>query len=346
MKRTLSGLAFLVLAWPPLAAGEGRVPVYGPTAIVDPGTYVVTRDFSVSDQTAISISTPDVTLDLGGHTISSSTTDWPVIGVGVGPTTSGSVRIMNGRLIGGGRGIALTAYAGNSKIFIEGIEIRNPDTIGIDLTGPPVHFEVTKCQIVSPGQRGINVAGQGAGSGRIVDNVITGSPSSFALGIGLFGISDGAVVGNRIELTNSLDAVGIGFYSTMGTHSGGNVIERNRITHDGRSGLVLLTDVGRNLVVENIIRYQGESASSGSGIVAESPGNFLLRNQVSGHAHGISVAYSHNHLEANKAQGNEYGLYFSSGSDNSYRDNVLTGNTTAAVGGDVGDQIDGGGNIP
>src|SRR5438034_320997 len=65
-------LVLAALAAGPLIADEGRIPVFAPTVITQPGYYVLTRDISVSGGHVITIQANNVTLDLNGRTIVSS----------------------------------------------------------------------------------------------------------------------------------------------------------------------------------------------------------------------------------------------------------------------------------
>src|SRR5262245_7347556 len=93
---------------PPTVAAGGRIPIYGPTAIVSPGTYQVTRDFSVSSGSAIVVQVGNVTIDLDGHTITSTDPASPVIlADGFSP-----VRVSSGRIVGGSDGVRFSAFEG------------------------------------------------------------------------------------------------------------------------------------------------------------------------------------------------------------------------------------------
>src|SRR5262245_38866908 len=48
-------------------ADEGRIPIHAASVITQPGVYLVTRDFSAPQPLTIQAS--DVTVDLGGHTV-------------------------------------------------------------------------------------------------------------------------------------------------------------------------------------------------------------------------------------------------------------------------------------
>jgi parallel beta-helix repeat protein len=178
-------------------------------------------------------------------------------------------------------------------------------------------------------------------SGRVVDNFISGSPD---IGILLGSFANGEVSGNQLELTDG-PSIAIGVQDSYGLGAGANRIARNRITQDGGSGLNFPGGTGGNQVVDNVIRYVGVTPSTACGICVDFPDSFFARNVVSGHYYGIRVWDAGNHFEQNKAYGNEFGLYFTGGVDNSYRDNVLIGNTTALDGGALGSAIDGGGNL-
>ena len=75
-KRSFPIVFFLILLAPLLSGSDGRIDILpdGQTTlnINTPGSYVLVGDVNMkADVTCININTPDVTLDLGGHTITS-----------------------------------------------------------------------------------------------------------------------------------------------------------------------------------------------------------------------------------------------------------------------------------
>ena len=100
------GLALLLtLASLPAMAGEGRIPLWEPTVIDQPGHYVLTRDISADTGPVINIQADGVTLDGNGYTISLSSTTEPVIQIGgVGVSQTGIV-LSNSKVSGGLHGI-------------------------------------------------------------------------------------------------------------------------------------------------------------------------------------------------------------------------------------------------
>jgi hypothetical protein len=94
---TLAGAA---LAW----ADEGKIPLFEPTTITEPGHYIVTRDISSATGPIFDIQADNVRLDLGGHRLSLSDTTTDVIKI-----TNGSEKgiiIIDGRIHGGRNGVA------------------------------------------------------------------------------------------------------------------------------------------------------------------------------------------------------------------------------------------------
>jgi len=84
----------------PLIAGDGAIPIWEPTTITEPGSYIVTRDIS-NGGNVIEISANNVDLDLGGFTLDG--------GVGVVAWDVSAITVRNGK-IDTGEGVGIDFY--------------------------------------------------------------------------------------------------------------------------------------------------------------------------------------------------------------------------------------------
>ncbi len=318
-----------------LRADEGRIPIFGPTTITAPGSYVVTRDFNVTSGDGITISASNVTLDLNEHTVDCTATSGACVRLTGGAS---SIRIRNGRLSGGGFGI-YSSFAGNSLVMtIERVEITNQGTgvEGIRIDNPKV-IEILESIIRIP--TGIATAVNiynGPFTGRLVDNTIENTGTDAIL---LVGCENMDVRGNTVYHTGgglgiSVQCAGARIVgnSLYGFVSGSGAIE---IRGPGASG-------GANLVLDNTIRYFSQ------GITLRSTwGNRLAGNTVQGVGSGNAlevVSSGDNLIEDNQLGNFGCGIRFTTAPPtNAYRNNFLRTNTTAAVCGVAA--TDAGGNI-
>src|SRR5262245_24885030 len=97
-------VTFIVLAtaWTGLRADEGRVPVFQPTTIVKPGSYILTRDIEVAAGDIITIAASQVTFDLNGHTLRSTALNNTLVAI---DPAADLITIRNGRMSGGQYGV-------------------------------------------------------------------------------------------------------------------------------------------------------------------------------------------------------------------------------------------------
>ena len=128
----LASAAAMVL---PAAAGDGRIPLYQPTVIAQPGSYVVTRNISSSTGPIFDIQAHGVTLDLGGHTLSVSGVAAPALKISsLGGIDPEPFRLLNGSIIGGLHG--LHAPMGiNPCMRLSNLSFRGQAGTGIKLEG-------------------------------------------------------------------------------------------------------------------------------------------------------------------------------------------------------------------
>jgi hypothetical protein len=123
---------------------EPRVPISSaPFTITQPGSYYLTTNLTVSGGNAITIATNDVTLDLNGFTISSTTN--PASGIGI--LLSGSLRnitIQNGFIRGGVTNNGSGVFSGPG--FAYGIRDQEDVYIGVAQNVRVSGVSVTSCE--------------------------------------------------------------------------------------------------------------------------------------------------------------------------------------------------------
>ncbi len=120
--RTITGLLLLsacIVAAPALAA-EGRIPIWQPTLITDPGSYVVTRNIT-GPGTIIDVETEGVTIDLNGFVLETTDPTAAVIRLRPSPVdmrNDGGVSISGSGTLSGGTGVdAANISSFNIKTF-------------------------------------------------------------------------------------------------------------------------------------------------------------------------------------------------------------------------------------
>lgn len=127
MSQRLPLLALLAAsASAPLLASDGRIPIYQPTFITQPGAYYLTRDVASSSGSVITIYASGVTLDLAGHTIDATGANSAIYAYG-----AGNLRVSNGRIVGGFTGVDLQSPTSGEYRF-EGLHLKG-QSIGIAL---------------------------------------------------------------------------------------------------------------------------------------------------------------------------------------------------------------------
>ena len=344
-KPIASFLLLAALAASPLIADEGRIPVFGPITINQPGDYVLTRDISVSGGHAVTIRSNNVTLDLNGHTIVSSGVSFSddVILVSTAFATNG-VTIRNGRIQGGYSGI-LSDNFNAVRIRIQGVEIQRSAYIGLYITiGEEADIE--DCYVHDAANAGMTIVSHG---GTIVGNIVEGVGG---YGIWVQGLRAGQVLRNVVRNFGSafVNVAGILLSGSapLGTFAGA-LVQGNSVgalpggTDD--DGIVIANTSSNDLVIENNASYNGRF-----GIFTLGDGTRLERNVASHNGtEGIRIGNADPsgmrcHLEANQIVDNPCGIEFVNGPTHSYRNNLLRGNTTAVCGIGAGN-LDAGGNI-
>lgn len=148
MKRFLVlGLASMSVVAGVARADQGRIPIFGPVTITQPGSYVLTRDITVSSGTPINIQASNVTIDLNGHSLTNSPTGGRLITI-FSPSTN--IRIANGRLVGGVRGIDYNTSTGNAgtSVSIHAVDFEPQGEIAVDISNA-ISFEMTSSSITN-----------------------------------------------------------------------------------------------------------------------------------------------------------------------------------------------------
>ena len=220
------GSAFAQTAAPAIAATAiTKVPFN----ITKPGLYLVKKDLvfaptiAASGQ-AITIGADDVTLDLGGHVISSSAVQNgtnTTVGIGLASAPSLHVTIRNGVLRNFNHGIRLEIMGDSSRVLIEDMFISNSGTGGI--LARAASIEIRRCKIVDTGYNQVFNA---------------------TFGITAFGLGLTRIVDNEIATTVSSPP-------TIGISTSSGIVERNRLR--GNTGGVGISCDGDSFAVDNVI---------------------------------------------------------------------------------------------
>ncbi len=321
-------ILFVCVAPGPLQAADGTIPVWTQTVITQPGHYILTRDISVSSGVAITVDADGVTLDLNGHTITSSDPVDPVILL---TPDKDDLHVKNGTLQGGGYGIHSNGAAATSHIRVHDLTISGQAGYGM-LFVSPAYVEVLGCRVgPTESQEGISVQGSPGFSGRFIDNVVVDPGDK---GIELQYLHEGEVAGNIVTQHQEHDH---GLYLSS---CRANRIEANIVSSEldgGHSGIY--ADCDDSVISGNLSR------GFTYGIEVRGNGNRVISNEANDNSNdGIYVSGTDNYVFDNMCHGNAgYGIRFGDGNGHAYRDNMLRGNSLGAVGGapntDVGGNI-------
>ncbi len=130
-----------------ITAPSNAIRISAPGTLSQNGaTYLLTQDVT-SAGTAFEITGRDVTLDLGGHTVTYGTGDGTCAGVrSLYLYFSGKSTVRNGKLVQGGNGKSCPAidFEGGHDIRLHHLElvVRGPDSNCIEVTGPSGETEI------------------------------------------------------------------------------------------------------------------------------------------------------------------------------------------------------------
>ncbi len=156
--KRLALIAAVLAAPAAVQAADGRIPIYRQTTIAQPGSYYLTRNFSVAAGPAIAITTPGVDLDLNGHVIEQMSPMSDVIQLVLPSDLSiyPEIKIRNGQLDGGFHGISFmspTACTFGLTIEISDMAIQQQSEDGVHIengctpNAPTFVLEVFNSQI-------------------------------------------------------------------------------------------------------------------------------------------------------------------------------------------------------
>jgi hypothetical protein len=290
VRKFSTGLGFLGLTLYGISAFQGAAlaadgdtctPITSvPITISLPGTYCLTKDIATPNTLtagyAITVSTNDVTIDLGGHTLSNlaagtGTQAYGIAGISAGANLQ-NITIRNGTVRGFLYGISLTGPSGStansSGHLVENVRADFNRYVGIQVLG--AGSVARQNQILHTGgstaggfnnSSGLWIAGNGA---QALDNVVVDTVASL-LGDGTWGILaqdfthnfTGMVIeGNRVSNVKLNGDASVAILPSAGAYN--TLVVNNRIA-DFVQG-ILFINTGRyrdNLTIDTTFPYTG-----------------------------------------------------------------------------------------
>lgn len=284
---------------------EGKTAIYAPTTIAAPGSYILTRNITGAAP-LITITSSDVTLDLNGFTLESTST---TVGYVITATSVDRVSIFGGRTKAGARGVSLEFVNG---AVIRDLVVNASSSIGINLYQVK-DFVVSDCSVENPGGPGILAdLSDFSGQGVIERNHVY---SSGLDGIFVTSLDGGAIRGNLI-----IDSSQRGIYVQS---SESVAIQGNTVVGAITEGISIPSGTGLR-VVENIVRGSG---SDGLRIGASDV--TILRNlSTANTSDGLLASGDQLLIAGNQSAANsKKGLHFDASADRCvYRANFARGN--------------------
>lgn len=331
-------VAFIVLgtSWTGLLADEGRIPIFQPTTINKPGSYILTRDIEVAAGDIITIAAKQVTFDLNGHTLRSTSASNTLVAI---DPAADLITIRNGRMSGGQFGVRAASVVG-LNVLLEGLEIDNVASSAVFMSGVN-HAELLRSTLLTGADGGFTATGVGSApvTGRVVGNAIRRFSRCVSLPQ-----ARGMEIRNNVVSDCTFRGIEIGALLPSG--HGGNLIQENTVAASVNGIHVNLSAAGTQ-IIGNVLRQNQ------NGIVASSPANRIAGNTVeesTGPCAGVCLSGPRNLVEGNQIDLSNpgCGIQFSgaTATGNAYRNNMLGDN----AGGDVcinagATAVDAGGNI-
>ena len=332
-------------------ADEGRIPIFVPTVINQPGSYFVSRPIA-SNVVIVSINASGVVLDLNGMTLTGTSDATSVIALAPGV---GDVVIRNGRIVRGFRGIHAPSVG---DLVVEGIDFTGTAAAAVFVeSGQNVSVlnnSMNNCG-AGPGADFVVVAvtaAAGYTGGRIVGNEIINTPY---VAIDAINLVQAQISENRITGAFLTSCIGVGIRLTGGRN---NAVENNVIRQSGcgifssgdgsriRGNLLseidecaISTFTNGNDIAENVLRDTGDGFDCPQGIQVGGSFNYVRSNTITNvRGDGILVSGSNNMIDNNVSEGHTAilpqppcGLRFNNGNGHVYRGNALRGNVGGAV---------------
>ena len=225
----------------PLRAADGRIPIASvPYTITQPGVYYLTRDLTLASGSAITVNASNVEVDLAGHTLTLGDTFGIPIAIG---STSGNIRITNGRLLGGQFGVDIEPSVADAFYQLDHLTLSGQSFAGIYVFPPTLgtfsRVVIEDNNVTASANYGIELAY--IENGRIERNLVNHCQLGFYIRNSQFNRIDHNVItgntGNGIYLTtsnhNTLDwnsAVGNGNTGFNLNNGGNNIYSNNRLS--------------------------------------------------------------------------------------------------------------------
>jgi len=351
----------LCVLFSPLFAGDGKIPIYQATTIVSSGQYQITRNFSVSGENGIVIQADDVTIDLGGFTITMTTAH---TGISIADGYTG-ITIRNGKIRGGSEGIKYdTGTSSPISIKIKNLDILGTSTYGIYLSYSDF-FDISECVIDALAPNVLSESGILANctptfsGGTLSNNLISGIGK---WGINLYKAQNIKITHNQINRfsQNEVGASGLYVYGapSLALLHSNNFIQGNTI-NGGDTCLgygIKLVHIGMILCnntvsgagdhgffgVDSFVKVLNNLAFRNGGDGFHFSGTCVLQENLSLSNSGDGISVDGGFVDGSTCQLNDgYGLHCMSTND-TYRNNNFQNNTQ----GDTYSGTDAGGNIP
>lgn len=284
-RRTLISLSALALAATTLVVGAGPATA----AHVTCGqtiTVSTTLDSDVGPcSEGLTIGADNVTLDLGGFTLSGT----PAAGEGPGVLVAGrtGVTVTNGTITQFDSGVAIEGGSGNTVTRLQLLDNRGVGDYGEGVlvfasTGNTVSYNLIRNNGPYGGISLLIADGNLVENNQIVDNnMSTTNTSGIRLeNIGTFASSDGNTVRNNLVTGSALDGI------QLFAGSSDNTVSRNLVTNNNRDGITAFAGSNRNIIEDNQVRFNGSGPIAGNGIFIRGAagafpapsGNIIRRN--------------------------------------------------------------------
>jgi hypothetical protein len=314
MLKRIVCVAAVFVAGVVVLADEGRIPLYQPTTITTPGSYVVTNDFGADGVPAIVISASDVSIDLNRHTLRRTGAVGAVITLTGSSAGEHRLTVVNGHLVGGGidaslwtggRGPGQGAVLSVSKLVITGggIMANSPQCWGFDMSDSEVDGAI----------------GLDGDTNNLNLRVLNSRLGSLSVGEMRGGVIRGNTIGS--------------LYIEAGDLGGGqNIVEANVIRGTLTISVPISLTNDATLIRNNLI----------NALVVPTSDNHIIGNSIL--AGGMTVSGSRNIIEDNSVEHATVSLTLS-GDSNLYRNNVFHNSVTAPVIDTGTGNVDAGGNV-
>ena len=214
----------------PANAQAGVRPINGPTVIREPGSYVLTRSFSLEKAgSAIVIAADHVTVNLNGHTLSGPGGKQ---GVGVLVEGASGAHVFGGIVTRFGIGVEVRDA---NNVRIDGLHIHGEDAggpppgeVGLMILNSRAVF--VERNVISRTFLGIFVRGGGSGGNRIAENTLTGDGAGqLAICYNPDNVDPDAGPSGDLVYNNLASRWNVGIQTSTGSF--GNVFRENDIAY-------------------------------------------------------------------------------------------------------------------